>query len=386
MRAAIYNLSSIRAPITGIGRYALELLKTQLDVGNEVFAFSNGVLHDAESVPALLVQLEAKNSSVGQGQRTMLGRIPYARDIYRALQNRQFSKVASSLLQSGVLFHDLNYTPCNQASKSISTVYDLSNIYAPGTHPKHRVHYLNRYLGRLQVNEQPIITISQSIKNNLIEKYQLCPDRIHVTYLAADSKFKPRTTIACETVLGNKALQYGRYFLSVGTLEPRKNLERVIQAFTSLDPEIQHSCPLVIVGATGWKSSTLEKQIVKLQKLGVVRRLNYVSNTELPILYSGALAFVYPSLYEGFGLPLLEAMQSGCACISSNNGALSEVAGGSSLEVDPHNKEEIAQALSILINDDQYASKLSSLGIQRANNFSWEKTAKLTQQIYDTYS
>ena len=184
-------------------------------------------------------------------------------------------------------------------------------------------------------NKQPIITISNSIKSELVTDFQIDENRIYVTHLAANNNYYPRSEPECESTLNHYGLKYKKYILSVCTLEPRKNLNNVIDAYCKLEPSLQQTYPLVIVGMRGWKSSRLESKINRLQKQGRIIRLGFVPQSDLPVLYSSAKIFAYPSLYEGFGLPLLEAMQSGCACLTSNTGALEEVSNNHAFQIDP---------------------------------------------------
>jgi alpha-1,3-rhamnosyl/mannosyltransferase len=158
----------------------------------------------------------------------------------------------------------------------------------------------------------------------------------------------------------------------------------VLNAYQRLDKQVQQEFPLVMVGPLGWKSSVLEKRIAELNDLGVVRQLGFVAQNDLPFLYAGAAAFVYPSLYEGFGLPLLEAMQSGCPCITSNTGALAEVSNGSAIQVDPQKSDDIAQQLNLLLHGPDLRSYYANSGQQRASDFTWAKTASQTCKIYDS--
>jgi alpha-1,3-rhamnosyl/mannosyltransferase len=170
--------------------------------------------------------------------------------------------------------------------------------------------------------------------------------------------------------------------LCVGTLEPRKNLSGVLDAFCQLDPELQRQYPLAIAGPPGWKSTQLESRIDKLENLAVVKRLGYVANDHLPALYSAARVFIYPSFYEGFGLPLLEAMQCGCPCITSDKEALAEVAGDAAVLVNPHHIDEISEELIKLLESPEKSARYSQLAKQRAGYFSWQKTVQQTWHVY----
>lgn len=384
MRPTIYNFSSMRAPITGIGRYAVELLKGQISNNQPVYAVSNGKIYDGTTAQVLTQELLQTTEQVGHLARSRIGSIPFSRDIFRFLQSRSFSNLAKDLLNSGALYHDINYTPCDRAMRSVTTVYDLSNTYAPETHPKHRVNYMNRHFARLAKSTEAIITISNSVKNELVGQYQISPERIHVTHLAAGQDFRPRSQIACKSVLDKYGVNYKRYFLCVGSVEPRKNLARILDAFLSLEAKTQEEYPLVVAGPLGWKSEALEKRLTAPCHQGRIKRLAFVPGFELPLLYSSALAFVYPSLYEGFGLPLVEAMQSGCPCISSNRGALAEVSAGSTLAIDPEDTQTIANGLSSLLVNSEERSRLSNLGLKRSLDFSWANTSKETQRVYES--
>jgi len=396
MKPIIYNLSSIRPPLTGIGRYSIELIREMLLQRQNLTAIKNGKSHSGANLAALLISFDqpVKNqpspSYAGQlistrKLRSIIGNIPLSRSLYRKLDRYNFSVLSKSLIANGAAYHDLNYSLSPNGSSCVSTVYDLSNVVCPETHPSHRVNYLNNYFKKLRSSDSKIITISHAVKSELMDHYGISANRIHVTHLAADGSFHPRTAEDCYSALEAHSLSYKKYILCVATLEPRKNLSAVLSAYESLDKQVQQEFPLVMVGPLGWKSSVLEKRIGQLNDSGVVKQLGFVSQSTLPFLYSGAAAFVYPSLYEGFGLPLLEAMQSGCPCITSNTGALAEVSNGSAIQVDPQESDDIAHQLNLLLHDPDLHSYYVSAGKRRASNFTWAKTASQTCEIYDSF-
>lgn len=383
MRQAIYNLGGIRPPVTGIGRYALELIRGQYLLRKPVFAVINHtLLSNAELIEEIENSLENPNTDTSARTRTLLGAIPYSRELYRQLDRRRFTKILQANTDTDFFEHDINYA---NPSAPVTTVYDLSHITRPECHPRHRTLYLHRYFDELTRQNNKIITISNAIRNELVGHYSVSADRVQVTELAADSAFQTREPSQTSAVLGRYALEHGRYMLSVATFEPRKNLQRVIDAYLKLPKDLQSQCPLVLAGAPGWLSDKLKKQINTLQtKSTNIRYLGYVSQDDLPYIYSGARIFIYPSLYEGFGLPLLEAMQSGCACITSNQGALSEVADTAALKVVPTDLQQIVDAMVCLISDQQARDLVSQQALQRANNFSWQRTNEQTLKIYAT--
>lgn len=383
MKSIIYNLHNIRTPITGIGRYTIELLRGSLNSNINASLAYGGKLFSQDSIESLLEKLELQSVQAKTDWRKIVGKIPFSRELYRQLDGIRFSKLMFQQLQDGAIYHDLNYSPCATANLSVSTIYDLSFIRFPETHPRHRVQFLKKYLNKLVANKQSIITISNSIKTELVTDYQIDENCIHVTHLAADESYYPRSEAECASILNHYGLKYKEFILSVCTLEPRKNLNRVVDAFCKLKPSLQQAYPLVIVGMRGWKSSQLESKINRLQKQGLIIRLGFVPQSDLPKLYSSAKIFIYPSLYEGFGLPLLEAMQSGCACLTSNTGALAEVSNNNAFQIDPLSTDDIINGMERLLIDSNLNSHHEKIGQARSKDFSWARTISQTHQIYN---
>ena len=170
--------------------------------------------------------------------------------------------------------------------------------------------------------------------------------------------------------------------LSVGTLEPRKNIPVLIDAYSLLPAALQRQFPLVLVGMRGWLNSGLEARMKPLVERGVIKPLGYVPDAAMPLIYSGAAAFVFPSLYEGFGLPPLEAMACGVPVISSQSSSLPEVVGDAGILVDPQNVDAIADSLHRVLEDHAFAEELAQKGIRRAARFSWKQTAVETISVY----
>jgi hypothetical protein len=201
------------------------------------------------------------------------------------------------------------------------------------------------------------------------EKCGRSEDRVRVTPLAASPEFRPMPP----------QQSANPYFLYVGNLEPRKNLERLIEAFARM-PEKEHD--LVIVGNRWYRGGAAEQKARSLGLNGRVKFMGYLPRADLPALFSGATAFVYPSLLEGFGLPVVEAMACGAPVITSNNSSMKEIAAEAAMLVDPCNVCEISEALTRMAQDERLREKLSKRGLARAAEFSWENTARLTLDVY----
>lgn len=212
---------------------------------------------------------------------------------------------------------------------------------------------------------------SRATLNDLERIFPGTRGRTSVTELAVDGKF-------FEPVLeAGHASASGKYVLAVGTLEPRKNLERLLDAWNLLDPALRASYQLALVGPRGWD----DEAIIRKARIANAQLLGRVSETELRALYSGATVFAYPSLYEGFGLPVLEAMASGTPVLTSNISSLPEVIGDTGLTVDPYDVEAIAEGLTKLLSDRELADRLATEARNRAGNFTWDRTALKTLNI-----
>jgi glycosyltransferase involved in cell wall biosynthesis len=212
------------------------------------------------------------------------------------------------------------------------------------------------------------------------------PEKVEVVYLGICENFRPLPEGEVEAFRKKRGLPE-RFILFVGTIEPRKNLTRLIEAFSLLSPLSPlpfpfSPLPLVIVGAKGW---LYEEVFAKVEELGLEREVifpGYIPWGELPLWYNAATIFVYPSLYEGFGLPPLEAMACGTPVIASNASSLPEVVGDAGILVSPGDVDGLAEAMKLLLSDETLREDLSRRGLRRAKGFSWEKTAEKTVQVY----
>jgi len=228
-----------------------------------------------------------------------------------------------------------------------------------------------------------VIAVSEWTKNDLIRQYGIPEGKIRVVYEAAEERFSP--DVPYEEVRRVRRQYAGerRYILSVGNIQPRKNLVRLVRAFATIAHEGVGEEPLLLIaGQSRWGGSEVlnEVKIRGLEKR--VRFLGYVPDKDLPALYRGAEIFVYPSLYEGFGLPPLEAMACGTPVVCSNAAALPEIVGDAALLFDPQDTKALTEALRRLLEDEQERKALSGAGLARAARFSWEQTARETLQVY----
>jgi glycosyltransferase involved in cell wall biosynthesis len=263
----------------------------------------------------------------------------------------------------------------------VLTVHDVSyRIFPEFFSPRVRF-VVTALIGPSMRRARRVITISECSRRDIIRFYRLPPERVVVTPLAAGAEYTRQPPAEVARVRAAYGLPE-RYFLAVGNVQPRKNLARLVTAFGAVAaaaPDAQ----LVLVGRSAWRGSEVAAAITRLGLAGRVRFTGYVPAADLPALYSGALGFCYPSLYEGFGLPVLEALACGTATITSNVSSLPEVAGDAALLVAPTSAPEIAAALSRLLTDAPTRQLYAARGPARAAQFSWAQTARQTRAVYD---
>ncbi|MDR0576565.1 MAG: glycosyltransferase family 4 protein [Candidatus Accumulibacter sp.] len=371
IRAGI-NATALLSPRTGIGKY--------------VFMLGREFLSSAEIDPSFFYAKHWSNALREESLphveliKACKKYIPCAYALSRIAMQARFS--AGMRSRSLDIYHEPNYLAYRFNGPTVITVHDLSWIRHPETHPVDRIRAMNRYFPRSLERASAIITDCQFVRKELIEAFGAPPDRIFPVSLGVSPLFRPVSSERATPVLAESGLEFGKYFLSVGTIEPRKNLTTTLEAFSKLRPEIQKSHPLALVGMKGWLIGGIEAKIRPLLEKGVVKVLGYVPDQQMPALYSGATAFLFPSLYEGFGLPPLEAMACGTPVIVSDSSSIPEVVGDAGVLFDPRDVDGIAGAMTRALDDAAWRERLSGLGIERAAGFSWKRTADETIKVY----
>lgn len=266
-------------------------------------------------------------------------------------------------------------------AKKVVTIHDLfSVISSKFANARFRYHKINRYYEAIE-RADLIIADSMNTQRDLVERLEVPRSKIRVIHLGVESKFYPRSEEQIHRVRKKYGLKR-EYLLYVGTLSRRKNIGRILRAFTRLCRKSQREIDLVMAGYLGYGGKEFLEVLERMQVRDSIHHLGYVEDSDLPALYSGAEVFVFPSLYEGFGLPVLEALACGTPVLSSNNSSIPEVAEDAALLVDPMDEEAIAQGILRIMEDRDLREQLVQDGLNRARNFSWRKTARKTLEVY----
>jgi glycosyltransferase involved in cell wall biosynthesis len=281
----------------------------------------------------------------------------------------------------GDVFHATNHVFPFRVRRvpTVLTVHDLTIPLFPEWHPARRLALMGPALAPSADRANRIVTPSHHTRNDLLKLLPVEPERVVVIPEGIDPIFAPQGEAEVAARLAPLDLRPGSYLLFLGTIEPRKNLTRLLQAVESAGSDVG---VLVLAGGHGWNNAPIRDAIARLARAGRVRALGYVPDDLRPPLLAGARAFVYPSLYEGFGLPPLEAMACGAPVVTSNVSSLPEVVGDAGLYVDPTDVPALAEALIRIWGDDALRADLRARGLARAAEFSWDRTARLTLDVY----
>jgi glycosyltransferase involved in cell wall biosynthesis len=281
------------------------------------------------------------------------------------------------------LYHATDFVlpPHLPATRTLVTVHDLSFIQVPETANPRLKAYLDAVVPRSVHRADHVLADSAATRADLVHFYDLPPEKITVLLSGVDSRFRPADAAAAARVRQKYGLTGMDYLLSVGTVQPRKNYARLAQALALLRQQ-GYDLHLVIVGGAGWLEDPIHEAVRAAAVAPYVHFIGFADDVDLPALYSAAQCLVFPSLYEGFGLPVLEAMACGTPVVTSNVSSLPEVAGDAALLVDPYAIESIADAVARLLTDSALRQELIRRGTARAAGFTWEAAARQLVSVY----
>lgn len=282
------------------------------------------------------------------------------------------------------LFHATDFTlpPTWSSTRTIVTVHDMSFVRVPDAASQKLKAYLDKVVPRSVGQADHVIADSQATKDDLIDLYDLADEKITVLLSGIDSRYQKITDDALFMTIRNQyKIPSVPYIFTIGTIQPRKNYSRVIRALKLLR-ENGYDLHLVIAGGKGWLEDEMYKTLEETKMQDVVHLIGFADDEHLAGLYSGAECVVFPSLYEGFGFPVLEGMACGTPVVTSTVSSLPEVAGNAAIMVDPYDVEAIAYAVQRTLDDSQLRERMISAGFEQAAKFTWENSAKQLIDIY----
>lgn len=283
----------------------------------------------------------------------------------------------------GRVFHGPNYFLPPYAENGVVTVHDLSVFKFPETHPVARVNQFEKSFRQTLSIAAHLVTDSEITRQEVISYFGWPSERITAIHLGVAAVFAPRTAADLAPKLQRYGLKPGAYSLCVSTIEPRKRIDSLLAAYARLPREILAAYPLVLAGGSGWQSESLHTAIEAARSAGWLHYLGFVDEADLPAIYAGAHLFVYPSIYEGFGLPVAEAMASGVPVVTSNRSALPEIAAGAARLADPDDLDALSVAIEASISDSVWRHHAIAKGLQIARRYNWNECLKQTLLIYN---
>jgi len=372
-------------PLTGIGRYTYEV--ANILQKQEEFELNYFYGYYSKKLLKSTVDL-LQNSSESETLVPKKARLkPSFPSFIRALvaQNPILKKIARILLRLSThlfsskynLYWQPNFIPNGgvKADKIVTSVHDFSFIHYRDFHPKERIEYIERYFFKNVAKSDMLITGSYFTKEEIVNYLNFSEEKIAVIYHGIDHNlFKIYQEPKVDFELPKK------YILSVGSIEPRKNLIGLLKAYALLEDKLKAEYKLVLVGFKGWENREIMKIIKENEKS--IFYLGFISDEELAKVYNLASLFVFPSFYEGFGLPPLEAMACGTPVISSNSSSLPEVGGDAVVYCDPKDSLDIKEKIAMVLNDKNLQKEMIDKGLKQAKKFSWEKSAKEHTRVF----
>lgn len=371
----ILNVDAITHPLTGIGQYTLNLGQAlqSHEYIDEIKFFSAD--HWVKNI----------ESSATENKWLSFARkyVPFkflALNFYAQRRAKSFTSLTQNL--NDHIFHSPNFVLMPFEGNSVATFHDLSFVHYRETQPDYRLKFLDREIPKTLVHADALITPTEFVKQEIIEHYGYSAKQIHVTALGVDADFKVYTEQQCAETLKPHGLKHKGYILSVATIEPRKNLSRLLKAYSLLPTNLRKSYPLVLVGSKGWLNQGVSKAIKTMVNQGQIISLGFQNTSQLQHLYAAAKLTAFPSLYEGFGLPIIESMASGTPVLTSDHSAMKEVADKCAMLCNPLDVECIAQSLQQAVSDETWNLESQKKGLVHSQKYTWQRCAQQTITAY----
>lgn len=379
----IMSTDAIHRPLTGIGRYAFELYRG-LNAHPKITmlkAFAHGRwVADPLAVPDSSQALPKRKSL-----RQTLALLPPAVWAY----SRVIPPLSGWRLRrhEDALFYSPNYILPPAPAKMVATFHDMSVHDHPEFHPKARVAFIKHELPKTLRRADALIVDSDFTKDRVLAHFNWPEDRIHVVRLGVDhGSFRVLKETGEDHVLRAFGLRRGHYTLCISTIEPRKNMDRLLAAYRLLPTSVRASCPLVLVGDRGWRSEATHAAMQTASEEGWLKSVGYLPEDQLVALTAHCALFVFPSLYEGFGLPVLEAMACGVPVLSANLPSVREFAKDSIRYMQAGSLESMAQSLEATLTDSEWLNEAGARAEAESRPWTWQKTVDQTVQVLEMVS
>ncbi len=367
-------------PRSGIARYTYEVSKGMKSISSDIeWYYYQG------TISRELIDYHSQNGNSHIGLRHKVKNIVSSNRYTKALARKTLEILSKLQKDSYDLYWESNFIPepSINSKKSIITIHDFSFHLYREWHPKERVDYFSKYFFERIDRADHIITVSEYIKSEAVGILNIADSDISVIHNGVDhSVYREYNSFELEKSIQKFGIN-SPFILFVGSIEPRKNLLRLIKAYIFLPKELKERFQLLLVGTQGWNNSKIMDMIES--ENGNIRYIGSVDDIELAHLYNLAEVFVYPSLYEGFGIPPVEAMACGTPVIVSNISSLPEVCGDSALYIDPYSIESISEALYKILSDTNLRDDLTNRGIVQAKKYSWQKTSKEHLELFSKF-
>jgi glycosyltransferase involved in cell wall biosynthesis len=366
----VLSVEALSANLTGIGRYTWELAQRLPSHGlmQDVLFYRNG--RWIKELGSLL-QPVTESAKTGNSQ----GRL-------RLKQPRWLREGRNRVACRGRVFHGPNFFLPACAEGGVATVHDLSVFKYPETHPADRIRQFERDFKSSMARAAHLITDSEATRQEVMDFLRWPAEKITAVPLGVSSRFARVQDAVLAPDLSRYGLTVKGYTLCVSTLEPRKKVANLLRAYQCLPQRLREQYPLVLIGGSGWLSEALHQEIDRLAAQGWLHYLGFVPEADLPALYAGALAFVYPSVYEGFGLPVLEAMASGVPVVASTFTSLPELTQGAALLLDPDDIDALARGIHTSLCNEDWRANAIDAGLAVAQTYSWDRCIEQTVAVY----
>ena len=377
MRVVVNGLPALK-PKTGVGHYTASVLAEF----QHASAFPDGRLR--EWVARSYRVVAGASKPPGASKSTLLCSLvkrssPLLRDVGNFALGRAFRAMCAR--ERFDLYHEPNFIPFACDLPTVTTIHDLSVLAHPEWHPADRVRAWEKQFLAGVGRSAHFVAVSEAARQEVLRVLGVSPSRVTAVHNGIRESLCPQSPAAVAAV--REALRLpDRFLLHVGTIEPRKNLLMLMRAFVALPATLRERCPLVLVGGWGWNTAEVADYFHSTARSAGVRHVGYAADGDLAALYTAARALVYPSLYEGFGLPPLEMMACGGAAVASDIAPHREVAGGQALLIDPRDEIAWRDAIAGLIADDDMVRSLRNGAERHARPFTWARCAAETRAVF----